>query len=65
MDYAGLKTAITAWSARTDGDTVGAIPSFIEFATAMFNHGQQNMAPLRVREMLTQSPLPITPVSTL
>lgn len=57
MDYAGLQSAIAAWSARSDGDTVGAIPSFIELSTAMFNHGQQNMAPLRTREMLTTATL--------
>lgn len=63
MDYAGLQSAITAWSGRTDSDTTAAIPSLIDLATAMFNHGQQNMAPLRTREMLAT--VTLTPVNSV
>lgn len=59
MNYAGLKTALADWSARTD--LTAYIPDFIEFSTAMFNHGQQGMVPLRVREMEATSSL--TPAS--
>jgi hypothetical protein len=55
MDYAGLQTAITGWADRTD--VAGEVPSFIEFAEQMFNHGfpTAQIAPLRVREMQTTS----------
>lgn len=61
MDYSGLQTALADWSARTDLTSV--IPSFIEFSTAMFNHGipDRGVAPLRVREMETVADL--TPTS--
>lgn len=61
MDYSGLQTALADWSARTDLTSV--IPSFIEFSTAMFNHGipDRGVAPLRVREMETIDDL--TPAS--
>ena len=55
MDYAGLKAALADWSARSDASVTSATPSFIEFATAMFNHGipDRGVSPLRVREMET------------
>lgn len=59
MDYTALRTAIADWSARSDLTAV--IPDFIAFATDMFNHGQADMAPLRVREMLSVTSL--TPTS--
>ncbi|WP_104662849.1 phage adaptor protein [Ensifer adhaerens] len=51
MDYAGLQAALADWAARTD--VTATIPSFVEFSTAMFNHGipDKGVAPLRVREM--------------
>lgn len=63
MDYAGLQAALIDWSARTDAPVASAIPSLIEFATAMFNHGipDRSVAPLRVREMETVASL--TPAS--
>lgn len=61
MDYSELKTALADWSARTD--LTSYIPSFIEFSTAMFNHGipDRGVSPLRVREMETIDDL--TPAS--
>lgn len=55
MDYAGLQTSIANWAARSDGAISDEIPNFIAFATDSFNHGipMANIAPLRVREMLT------------
>lgn len=51
MNYSELQTAIAEWSARNDLSSF--VPSFIEFSTAMFNHGipDKGVAPLRVREM--------------
>lgn len=61
MDYAGLKTAIADWSARTD--LTSYLTDMIDFATAGFNHGipERGIAPLRTREMMTVSSL--TPAS--
>jgi hypothetical protein len=66
MDYAALQTAVSDWAARSDTATVAAVPSLIDMATAMFNHGQQQMVPLRTREMLTSATLtPTNGVVTL
>lgn len=65
MNYAGLQAAISDWSLRTD-ITTAAVKSFIDLSTAMFNHGQQNMVPLRTREMLASATLtPTNGVVTL
>lgn len=57
MNYSELKTALADWSARSD--LTSYIPTFIEFATASFNHGipERAIAPLRVREMETVASL--------
>lgn len=57
MNYSDLSGYIADYAARTDAATVGNVPLFIELSTVMFNHGQLNMKPLRVREMLTTSTL--------
>ncbi|RVQ21825.1 hypothetical protein CN067_11885 [Sinorhizobium meliloti] len=59
MNYSELQTALADWSAR--GDLTSFIPSAIEFSTAMFNHGQGGVKPLRVREMMAIEDL--TPTS--
>lgn len=59
MDYAGLQTTLLSWSARPD--LASDVPSLIDLTTAMFNHGQQEMEPLRVREMIAIDDL--TPAS--
>ncbi len=53
MNYSDLQAAVARWAAReTDTDVTGEIPLLIELTTAMFNHGQDGMAPaLRTREM--------------
>ncbi|PDT47329.1 hypothetical protein CO661_14195 [Sinorhizobium fredii] len=61
MNYSELQTALADWSARSD--LTSYIPSFIEFSTAMFNHGQGGVKPLRVREMMAIEDL--TPVSSV
>jgi len=55
MDYAGLQASVLRWSAReTDASLIAELPELITLTTAMFNHGQDGMAPaLRVREMET------------
>lgn len=50
MNYSELQTALADWSARSD--LTSYLPSFIEFSTAMFNHGQGGVKSLRVREMM-------------
>lgn len=61
MNYSELQTALADWSARSD--LTSFIPTFIEFSTAMFNHGipERSIAPLRLREMEAVSSL--TPAS--
>lgn len=53
MNYTDLQGAVARWAAReTDTDVTAEIPLLIELTTAMFNHGQDGMAPvLRAREM--------------
>lgn len=53
MNYSDLQAAVARWAAReTDTDVTAEIPLLIELTTAMFNHGQDGMAPaLRTREM--------------
>lgn len=54
MNYSELQASVTNWAARSDSLTVAEVPNFISFTTAMFNHGQDGMAPaIRTREMET------------
>jgi hypothetical protein len=62
-DFTSLKTAIDGWS-----DTAGSIPDdqlgeFVQFATAMFNFGSDEIPALRTLEM--QDVVTLTPVSTV
>lgn len=58
MNYSDLVTYISDYAARSDTATVNNVPLFIEFSTAMFNHGMgEQFSPLRVREMLATTSL--------
>ncbi len=59
MDYTGLQTSVLNWAARSDAAVSDEVPNFIAFATDSFNHGipANGIAPLRTREMLTNTTL--------
>jgi hypothetical protein len=60
ISYSTLQTSIANWSQRTD-ISADEIRSLIALAEAMLNYGQQDMEPLRVRDMLNV--LTMTPES--
>jgi hypothetical protein len=50
--YAGLQGSVSTWAVRQgDPDFASAVPDFVAFTESLLNHGSQEMAPLRVREM--------------
>jgi hypothetical protein len=49
--FAELKTAILDWSDVNDAITTTAAGDFVTLSTHLFNHGAEDIAPLRMREM--------------
>lgn len=62
--FSELKTAIAAWSDRTD--LTAYLGDFITLATSMFNHGMDGVQAVRARDMETVADLtPVSGVCTL